>query len=102
MLYSEKELEAKANHLAELFPEIKWPDIIELIPQVMEIIEIRAIVAGEKGSIKLDAVMGILNKTLDKVNSAKEIKEAIPLIIKIINDASKGKFAINKEQVWKS
>ena len=98
MLYDEKYLKKKAAHIARLFPRMDWSDLFELIPQIMEVTEAVAIVHEEKGPAKREAAVSMVSEILNNVHIVDDrINEAVPLIIDLICDASKGKFAINKE-----
>ena len=98
-LYTDAEIQKKVKQLSELFPIMGWPDLFELTPQIMEIVEAVGIVKKATGSEKEEAVMSILNGVLTKAKVQKDgVEIAIPLLIKALAKASKGKYAINKEQ----
>lgn len=98
-IYSNAAIEAKVAKLKLIYPTIGWPELLELTPQLMEIVEVVGYVKHASDEDKHAAVAAILNKLMSQVIVTKpELQEVMPLLIKTIDNASKGKYGINKEQ----
>ena len=97
MIYNEQKLEKKINKLCDLY-DLKDPaDLFMILPQEIELSEIRGMINGSSGPEKKQAVisviMGIASRNKVKIN-----KKWLEVFIDAIVDSSKGKFAINKEE----
>lgn len=97
-MLSKENIEAKANKISELYPTIDWPDILELVPQIMEVVEAYGIIYELDGPEMKQDAMNILNKVMEKSKCTVGIDKIVPGLIDTIDKASKGKFAINREQ----
>jgi hypothetical protein len=97
LIYNEQKLEKKINKLCDLY-DLKDPvDLFIIVPQEIELAEIRGMINKSTGQEKKEAVisviMGIASRNKVKVNS-----KWLEVFIDAIVDSSKGKFAINKEE----
>lgn len=97
-LYEPKDLTRKANKLKVIFPYVGWSEIHELTPQVMEIVECVAIIRNASEEDKKTTVIAVIDKLLNRVKHVDGVRESIPGLYDVINNASKGMYAINKEQ----
>jgi hypothetical protein len=93
--------QAKIKKLAELY-DISIPaDLFTVLPQEMETMEIKGLAKDLDGPAKKQAVMdimvGIANKSPLCLNETT-FKETLSVFIDVINSASKGKYALNKDK----
>ena len=99
-LYKTKDLDVKVDKLAKLFPTIDWADIYELFPQIMETVECIGIVYNSTLEDKKYTCVTMIEKLLTKVKAVDGIKESLPGLFDIIDNASKGRYAINRKQLY--
>ena len=97
MIYNEEAIQKRVNRLHELYDLNNPVDLFTLIPQEMEIAEVRAMRKGLKGpdmkKAVVDTILAIANH-----NSIELDKGLVSVFVDTIADASKGRFAINKDQ----
>jgi hypothetical protein len=96
LIYNEQKLEKKINKLCDLY-DLKDPvDLFIIVPQEIELAEIRGMINNSSGQEKKEAVisviMGIASRNKVKIN-----QKWLEVFIDTIVDSSKGKYAINKE-----
>jgi hypothetical protein len=96
-MYSEEFLKNKIDKLCDLYDFSNPVDFFTLLPQEMELVEVRGIINSAKGNEKKDAVVEtIMGAAIN--NQAKIPKEWVEVFIDIIIKASKGEYALNKER----
>jgi hypothetical protein len=92
-----KKKQDKIERLKDLY-DLKDPkDLFTILPQEMELMEAMAMAQGLDGTAKKKAVMDVI-LDIAKVNNVELNRDIISVFIDIINDASKGKYALNKDQ----
>ena len=97
MIYNPEKLAETVEKLSKLYDLQNPVDFFILLPQIMESSEIRAKAfdvdtGSEKKQAVLDVILGIANK-----NSVEIEEDWLSVFIDIIADATKGRYAINKE-----
>jgi len=97
-LYKSADINKKAKKLATIFPFVGWSEIHELVPQTMEIVECIALIRDADVEDKKVTVIALVDRLLDQVDHVEGIRESVPGLFDVIDNASKGKYAINKEQ----
>lgn len=97
-MLSDESLKKKVDKLSKLYPEIGWPDILELTPQIMEVTDAYGIIYDLSGPEKKQKALDVLQGILEKSKYTEGVDEIVPGLIDVIVKASKGGFAINKEQ----
>ena len=97
-LYKESDLKRKAKKLAAIFPFVGWSELHELTPQIMEIVECISLIRNADVEDKKITVIELMNHLLEQVDHVEGVKESVPGLFDVIDNASKGKYAINKEQ----
>jgi len=98
MIYSKEKAKKKVDKIIELYPTVDWADLAELLPQIMEVVEITAIVRKANEVQKKEAAIMIMNDLVERVGVDQNMAKVIPKLWDVINDASKGRFAINRSQ----
>lgn len=97
MIYSPEKLEKTIKKLSKLYDLENATDLFTLLPQVMESAEVRAKAYNvEGGDKKKEAVMSVILGIADQ-NSIRIDKDQLSVFINVIADASRGRYAINKE-----
>jgi hypothetical protein len=85
----------KASKLKDLYDLSSAADLFTLLPQEMEVMEIKGKANDLDGHTKKSEVMSIISEIAAK--SGVEIDtETLSVFIDVINAASKGKYALNK------
>jgi len=98
MIHTPEKLAEKIAKLSQLYDLKKPEDLFMILPQEMESAEVRAMAYDVKGGpAKKQAVMDVL-LGIAKQNSIRLNKKLLAAFIDIIIDASKGRYAFNKEQ----
>jgi hypothetical protein len=97
MIYSQEDIQKRVDRLHELYDLNKPIDLFTLIPQEMEIAEVRAMRKGLKGQDMKKAVVDTI-LAIAKHNSIELDEDLLSVFVNTIADASKGRFAINKEK----
>lgn len=92
-------MEQKINKLKELYDLNKPEDLFTLFPQEMEVMEVKALAKGlseeDKKKAVIDVILGIAKK--QKIKKIEFSEKLLSVFFNIINDASKGKYALNKD-----
>ena len=91
---SQKQLD-KITKLSELYDITNPKDLFTLIPQEMEIAEIKGMSYDWDGDTKRQEVINVITAVAVKNNIDFTI-ETLAAFIDVINAASKGKYALNK------
>jgi len=98
MIHTPEKLAEKIAKLSQLYDLKKPEDLFMILPQEMESAEVRAkAYDDETGPAKKQAVMDIL-LGIAKQNSIRLNKKLLSVFIDVVIDASKGRYALNKEQ----
>jgi len=97
MIYKPEKLAETVKKLSKLYDLCDPTDLFILLPQIMESAEVRAkaydVEGGpEKKKAVMDVILGIA-----KQNSIRIENDLLSVFIDVIADASKGRYALNKE-----
>ena len=87
--------QAKIKRLKLLYDLSNPVDLFTLIPQEMEIMEVKGMATGIDGATKKEDVLSTII-SIAKENNVELDKELVSAFIDVINAASKGKYALNK------
>jgi hypothetical protein len=93
--YNKKAFKKKINKLKNLYDLNNPEDLFIIIPQEMEVMEVKGIALGYNGAKKKKLVIDVITK-IAKENSIKLNQKTLSTFIDTINTASKGKYALNK------
>ena len=92
-----KKKQDKIERLKDLY-DLKDPkDLFTILPQEMELMEAMGMAQNLDGPAKKQAVLDVI-LGIAKVNNIELDENVLSVFIDIINDASKGKYALNKDQ----
>lgn len=92
-----KKKQDKIKRLKDLYDLEDPKDLFTILPQEMELMEAMGMAQGLDGAAKKSAVMDVI-LGIAKVNNVELNEDTLSVFIDIINDASKGKYALNKDQ----
>lgn len=88
----------KINKLKDLYDLSKPEDLFTLFPQEMEVMEVKALAKGlneeDKKKAVIKTILEIAKK--QKLQNIQLSEELLSTFFDIINNASKGKYALNK------
>lgn len=87
----------KISRLKDLYDLSNPEDLFTLIPQEMEVAEIKGMTYGWDGDTKKSVVMTTIME-IAVANNVDITAETLSAFIDVINAASKGKYALNKGQ----
>lgn len=97
-MYNKPFIKKKVDKLCKLYNLSNPEDLFAILPQEMELAEVRGIIDGVSGEEKKKAVSDVIMGIAAK-NKVKISQEMIEIFIDVIASASKGKYALNKEKI---
>lgn len=96
-VYNKADIEKKVKSLHTLYDLNNPEDLFTLVPQEMEVAEVQGLAYGYNGALKQQAVINVIMAIANK-NSIEINRKTLAVFINTIISASKGKYALNKEQ----
>lgn len=87
----------KLIRLKDLYDLSKPEDLFTILPQEMELAEVKGMAYEQSGAKKKDSVIKFLLQ-LAEANDVELNEEILSVFVDIIVAASKGKYALNKDQ----